>query len=198
MSGAISLREAREQINRVRAQYELAKNKVESEQAELQKGKEVSQDSGRAVCVTQNVSEGIQQHAHSQIAKIVNRCLEAVFGDIYDFTIDFRQSRGRTEAHLLLRSRLSSSDGQEFDPLESVGGGVVDVLGFALRLSALMLSVPKKRRFLALDEPMKMLSREYRPKMRELLEALCREFDIQILMVTHHQDLLSGKIVEIS
>lgn len=174
------------------------KGKVEAEQAELQKLKADSQDSGRAVCVTQKVAEGVQQHAHSQIAKIVNRCLETVFGDVYDFTIDFRQSRGKTEAHLLLKSRQSSSEEAEFDPLESVGGGVVDVLALSLRLSALMLSIPKKRRFLVLDEPMKMLSKEYRPKIRELLEVLCREFDMQILMVTHHQDLLSGKIVEIS
>ena len=101
--------------------------------------------------------------------------------EAYSLEVGFVQRRGKTEAELSLRR----GDVSLGDPLGSAGGGVIDVAGFALRLAALMLSQPARRRLLVLDEPFKHLSREYRPAARELLGRLSAELGVQFLVVTH-------------
>jgi DNA repair exonuclease SbcCD ATPase subunit len=118
--------------------------------------------------------------------------LEAVFDEPYEFKMAFVEKRGRTEVELTFEK-----DGQVVDPLGASGGGVVDVASFALRVAAILLSGPKSRRLLVLDEPFKFLSKMYRPRIRQLLEELAKEMSMQIIMVTHIDELQTGKIVEI-
>ncbi len=147
----------------------------------------------QAQALAQRVAAGVQAAAHSQIAAVVSRCLTAVFGpETYQFKIAFEQKRGRTEARLLL-----TRGGLELDPLDSAGGGVVDVAAFALRLAALVLERPARRRLLCLDEPWKHLSTEYRPALRELVEVLAREMGVQFLLITHSPEFEIGKVVRL-
>jgi DNA repair exonuclease SbcCD ATPase subunit len=116
-----------------------------------------------------------------------------VFGDeAYEFRIITEQKRNRTEARAVF-----VRDGEEFDALSSIGGGVVDVAAFALRVAVILAQDPV-RRLLILDEPMKFVSAEYRPQVRALLETLADELDVQIVLVTHISDLELGKIVRIT
>ncbi len=141
----------------------------------------------------QQVAEEIQSLAHQQIARVVTRCLQTVFGeDAYTFKIAFSKKRGKTEAQLLF-----VRDGMEIEPVDAAGGGVIDLASFSLRLACLMLAVPRKRRLLVLDEPFRHLSSQYRPKVRELLLTISKEFEIQILFITHSRELVCGKVIEV-
>jgi DNA repair exonuclease SbcCD ATPase subunit len=138
------------------------------------------------------VAGEIQSTVCGCVAGVVSRCLEAVFDEPYEFKMEFVERRGRTEVDLKF-----VREGKEVDPVTASGGGVVDVASFALRLAALLLSGPKARRILVLDEPFKFLSRTYRPKIRQLLSDLASELSIQIIMVTHIEELQTGTIVEV-
>ena len=142
--------------------------------------------------IVQDVARNVQQKAHEQIASVVSRCLSSVFGedDAYEFRILFEQKRGRTEAKLVF-----VRDGIDIDPTTAAGGGVIDVAAFALRLACLLLSQPPRRRFLCLDEPFKMLSKQYQPRIRTLLEELSRELNVQIVFTTHNPALQTGKVI---
>lgn len=48
-----------------------------------------------------------------------------------------------------------------------------------------------------MDEPVKMLSRQYTERMGDLLLTLAEEMGIQIVMVTHNEDLQIGKVVRL-
>ena len=150
--------------------------------------------SRQAQKILQAAAEAVQQQAHRRLASVVTRCLKAVFGeeDAYEFRIRFEQKRGKTEAQLLF-----ARDGMEVDPVDAAGGGVIDVAAFALRTACLLLTVPPKRRLLVLDEPFKMLSRTYRARVRQLLITLAEEMSLQIIMVTHSEELIAGKVVEL-
>lgn len=145
-----------------------------------------------ATKVVQQVAETVQAQAHARIAQVVTRCLSAVFEDPYEFRILFEQKRGRTEA------RLVFVDGeQELDPLTAVGGGVVDIAAFALRLAALLLHQPPLRRILIADEPFRFVSAEYRDRVRVLLENLHAELGVQFIIVTHITELETGTVVRL-
>lgn len=139
--------------------------------------------------IVQAIAEAIQQEAHGRIAGVVSRCLAAVFEDPYEFRIVFEQSRGRTEARLVF-----ARDGVEVNPIDSSGGGVVDVAAFALRLSCLMLSRPARRRVVVMDEPFRFVSKAYRPAVAMLLMQLAKELQVQFIIVTHFPELAIGKV----
>ena len=44
---------------------------------------------------------------------------------------------------------------------------------------------------------MKYVSAEYRPAVRSMLEQLSEEMKIQIVMVTHSEELATGKVIEL-
>lgn len=183
----------RKRLNSLKAASDLAIHQVKEEEVALENARQREVDVLQAQGIVQQIAEQVQEKAHRQIASVVTRCLKTVFGeDTYDFKIVFEKKRGKTEARLTF-----IREGQEIDPTEAAGGGVVDVTSFALRLSVLLLTQPPLRRLLVLDEPMKMVSAEYIPAVRGLLLALSQELGIQMIIVTHNKALKIGKVVEL-
>lgn len=142
--------------------------------------------------ILQHLAQAVQQKAHERIAEVVSSCLSTVFDDPYQFKIEFDRKRGRTEANLRFLRR-----GLEADPLTASGGGVVDVAAFALRIACLMLRRPKLSKVVVLDEPFRFISVQYQDNVREMLEGLSKDLGVQMIMITHNENLATGKIVEI-
>lgn len=189
----INTSKLRKKVDGLLADYRYQVRQVRQEQESLMDAKRQVSRVEAAQKIVQGIAETIQEQAHQQIASIVTRCLEAVFGpEAYEFKIAFEQKRGKTEARLLF-----VRDGMEIDPLFAAGGGVIDVAAFALRLACLLLARPQPRKLLVLDEPMKMLSADYHQPMRELLMRLSKELGVQIIMVTHASGLRIGKVIEL-
>jgi len=184
----------RSQINTIKGQYFAAKSLLQSETENLQRVEQEQDYTGQALQIAQSVAQTIQQQAHEKIARVVTACLQTVFCDQeYAFQIRFERKRKKTEAKLLL-----IKDGHEIEnPMEEDSGGVVDVAAFALQLSALMLSKPPVRRLFVMDEPFKYVSIEYRDNIRQMLEKLAKDFDVQFLMVTHIEELMTGKEIQL-
>lgn len=166
---------------------------IEMNQQLLESAKQKEIDADEAQVIVQSVAATVQEQAHAKIASVVSRCLEAVFDEPYQFEIHFERKRGKTEARLVF-----VRNGCEFSPMDSSGGGVLDVAAFALRVACLMLSIPAKRKTIILDEPFKFVSIEYRERIREMIEMLSAEMQIQFIIVTHISEIVCGKIVKIS
>lgn len=179
-------------VNQQAAAMATARTHRHQERAGLAAAKQIRSHLQEALVITQTVAREVQELAHGKIADIVSHSLAAVFEEPYKFKLNFEQKRGRTEAALAFER-----DGQLVDPMEASGGGVVDVAAFALRLSCLLLANPPLRRLLVLDEPLKMLSAEYRPRVRELIERLSKELGVQMVIVTHSPEFLMGQVIEL-
>ena len=189
MSSHIDLRKI---IDARHADHRAAVSALSDAKAEYIAAEDKLADTQDAHAIIQLVAQAVQQEAHSQIASVVSRCMEAVFDSPYEFKIDFDRKRGRTEAALtFVRGDL------EIDPMTGSGGGPIDVASFALRLACLVLSRPPIRKLLVLDEPFRFISRDFRPRARALLEGLSEEMGVQIIQVTHIDELRCGKIVEL-
>lgn len=187
-----STSDIRRRLDDCLAAYRQAKATYLAERDALNGAETALLDSEEAQKVLQLVAQTVQQQAHERIAGVVSRCLSAVFEDPYEFKVLFEQKRGKTEARLVF-----VSNGHEIDPMDASGGGVVDVAAFALRLSCLMLSRPPLRRVLIMDEPMKFVSERYRERVRQMLEGLSKELQVQMIFVTHMPQLRTGKVIEL-
>lgn len=135
----------------------------------------------------------MQQKVHKQVAAVVGKCLKTVYGGVYDFEIEFKQRRGKTEAVLWL-----VKDGERRDPRDD-SGGVRDVAALGLRIAKLLLERPAHRRMLIQDEPFKNIhGKEYQQRAAKLIRSLADEMGIQFLIVTGLDWLKeAGKVVEL-
>jgi len=142
----------------------------------------------------QSASQMIQQQASRQISEVVTRCLAVVFDEPYRFEIRMSPVRGKTSAKLI----FARGEMELTEPIDEVGGGVVDVASFALRLTALIFDRAPGRRVIILDEPFKFVHPpERRPRIVSMLEMLSSEFGVQIIMVTGIDELMVGKVIEL-
>ena len=191
----MNLIETRERVNGLLSDLKVADRACKDGRQKLTEAEDHLTYAEEAQRIVQQVAQEIQQQAHKRIAGVVSRCLETVFAgdDIYGFKIRFDRKRGRTEAALIL-----TKNGNEVeDPLNADSGGVIDVAAFALRTACIVLSKPKLRRFLSLDEPFKFVSEEFRDNVRMLLEGLAKDFKFQYVMVTHEKAYQIGKVIEL-
>lgn len=164
---------------------------INEEKAQVKDSKQLVEDVQAAQKHLQDIAQQLQQSAHKQIAKVVSKCLSAVFKEPYELRIEFEQKRGRTEAKFVYLR-----EGRKINP-RVTSGGVLEVAGLALRLASLILTLPPTRRFLALDEPFRGLSKSNLQKMAVLVETLADDLDVQLLIVTHDPELQAGKVVQL-
>ncbi len=185
----------RESLNKKLAELSHARRRVTDEEKELNKARLHLDACKEAHSIVQSVSQSIQQGVHARMASIVSRCLETVFKeDAYSFGMVFERKRGRTEVTFT----LTKGDVILDDPTREAGGGVVDICAFALRLASLMMSRPKKRKFLCLDEPLRNLNGEiYQDRVGELLMALSKEFKVQMVIASDDDWLRIGKVIDL-
>jgi DNA repair exonuclease SbcCD ATPase subunit len=144
----------------------------------------------------------IQEAAHKTQAELswyindmVSAAIESVFPeDDYQFYLEFVQRRGKTEADLF----LADAKGNKVKPSDAEGGGLVDIVSFALRICLWSLT-KSSRKTIILDEPLKFLSRDLLPKAGELVKTLSERLGLQIIMVSHLDELIdeADKVIEI-
>lgn len=174
-------------------EYNAARLHAKSERRVLADSKKRLADAKTAQLVLQTVAAAVQTKAHAQVSAVVTRCIQTVFPDAgYSFRIKFERKRGKTEAKLVF-----VKCGTEIDPTSADSGGVTQVAAFGLRLAALLLATPRKRKLLVLDEPFSCVSAGHRPRLASLLEALSAEMGVQIILVTHDPELRVGKVIEV-
>ena len=149
-------------------------------QTVLARARQRIEDLSKAREVIMLVGKNTQQALQVRISTIVSLALATVFEDPYEFKVRFEERRNTVECDLLL---VRGED--EFSPLDSVGGGVVDVVSFALRIADWKLR--GGRPVIILDEQFRNVWPAGQPKVSALLQRLSAELELQIILVSHQE-----------
>ena len=180
------------EVERIARSLEHLEETAKELAGDIRKAENQQESAQSAQQILQFVAQAVQQKVHDRISEVVSSCLSTVFDDPYKFKIVFERKRGKTEASLRFQRR-----GLDVDPLTASGGGMVDVAAFALRVACLMLHRPRLSRVVVIDEGFKFVSAQYRENVRKMLEGLAEDLDIQIIQVTHIEELETGKVIEL-
>ena len=108
-----------------------------------------------AQIIIQNVAQKTQQELQYRLSDLCSLALKAVFANPYKLTVEFEIKRGKTECKLSFEK-----NGELFSPMDSSGGGAIDIASMALRIAIWSITSPKTRNTLILDEPFRFLSEE--------------------------------------
>ena len=136
--------------------------------------------------IVKTVGLATQQQLEYHFSDIVTSALQAVFPDPYSLSVKFVERRGKTECDLGFER-----DEVVIDPISASGGGAIDVAGFALRVAAWSMQHPKSRPILILDEPFRYLSTDLQEKAGGMLHEISSRLGIQMIIVTHEEELIS-------
>ena len=173
-----------EKINKARAKATLLQEKYANATTLLTDLQARSLALEEAQVFLQGVAKETQEQIRFNIEDIVNTCLDAVFPSMYQFRIVFEVKRGKTEARMVLL------DGdKELDAMSANGGGLIQILSFALRVALLVIS--KNRKILIFDEPFVAVSADLEARAYEIMQKISKELEIQIIMVTHREAAIS-------
>lgn len=140
----------------------------------------------RAQVLLQNTASETQNQLRVHLEDIVNTGLETCFPESYTAHIDFLNKRGKIECDIYLKDY----SGNRVDPLEDNGGGLADIVSFSLRMAC--WAIGNTDNVIILDEPFKFLSKELRPLAGNLLKDLSSKLGIQIIMVTHDEEMIAA------
>jgi len=140
----------------------------------------------KARAILQEAAEQTEQLIEKQINILVSSALSAIFRkSAYKFIAKFIKKRNKTECVL----SLQDNNGNIYDkPVDSCGGGALDVVSFALRIA--FWCIHKNNNVIILDEPFKNLSSNLLPRAGKLLEKLSEKLNLQFIIITHLDELI--------
>ena len=103
-------------------------------------------------------SEYSREQAKIQIENLVSRCLSYIFEKEMNFKIEIKIKNNNPSAKFFIEEELDI-DGEiksfTYDIVDARGGGVVDIVSLALRISFIMLYENSLANIIVLDEPCK-------------------------------------------
>lgn len=160
------------------------KNKIEAELKQLEKEREII-DKARIFLL--ELGEIQRKETKEKIENMVTEALQFILQEEIFFEIEQEEKRGKISTEFYIRT---IKDGVETKTLiEDVrGDGIFDVVTLVLNIAILIL-LKKENTFIVLDEPCKQLSRGYIQRVGEFLKDISQTYNIQIIMITHIQEL---------
>lgn len=142
----------------------------------------------KAQAIVQSVAKSTQSALQISLSELCSVAMKSVFDNAYQLHVEFVERRGKTECDISFMR-----DGEKVDPLTSAGGGAVDIAALTLRLSLWGLMSRRTASVFVFDEPLKWLKGDELPQRgARLLSFLSEELGIQIIMVSHDDDLIEA------
>jgi DNA repair ATPase RecN len=146
----------------------------------------------RTVILLQHASEVAREKMKNHFEEIVTLALKSVYDKNMSFEIEFTIERGNVNAEFYVKTKFQDVE-IKVPPIETKGGGVVDIVCFALRIAMLELYQPREdvAGAVVLDEPFKWLDSSRDTRAAEFLSMLTKKLNRQLIINTHQTVLAS-------
>lgn len=134
----------------------------------------------------QKLSEERREAACNLFTDLGTEALKYSLGHQYEMVIEMKPIRNKPNALIWIKD---TETGILTDPMDENGGGLVDIISMALRWVMLINLDQNNDGPIIMDEPFKMVSKEFVPLVTNFIKKLSEEFDRQVIMVTHNEHL---------
>jgi DNA repair ATPase RecN len=169
----------RSRINQAQGQKSLLLKQLDTKSKECDSLRELQKTQELVQVLIQTTAQETQDQLKIHTKDLVQALLDICFPE-YEFCMEFVLKRGRTECDIFV-----DKDNERMDPMQSNGGGLVDIIALGLRIACLSLS--DNDRVLILDEPLRFLSSNIKPTVAQVLKEMTGKLGIQVIMVTHDE-----------
>lgn len=176
------LHSVREYVDSCKKDKSYAERKKKEAEENLNRTKLRAEAIEKARVLIQLAAQKTQQNLIYHISAPVTAAIRSVLPDNINYIARIETRRNKTECDLLFEE-----DGNEYKPLKGSGFGAVNVAAFVERIC--FWSLKKNRKSFLLDEPFRDVSPDFQYKVSNMVKELCTRLGIQILMVSHAEDI---------
>lgn len=175
----------KEKLDRKKFLLDDRKQEVQKLEKELSIIEKELSDHERVRIIFKQAALLTQNSLSTHIGAIVTRTIASVFfeKDI-EFKAEFVERRNKTECDLYI-----VENEERYDLLDDRGHGMADIASMALRVA--YISLDNCDNVLIMDEPFRNLDADRQPYASKLISELSKELDMQFIISTHIQDLIS-------
>jgi DNA repair exonuclease SbcCD ATPase subunit len=132
------------------------------------------------------VAKAAQENLKTQIEELVTSCLQSVFQNRdFQFKLNFQIKRNKMEC---VPTVIEGT--REMSPEHEMGGGVLDIISFAMRIIMWNMQHNRTRPFLMLDEPLRFCGNLIGHGC-EMIKQISKGLGTQILIITHSDELIN-------
>lgn len=176
----MNLTQIRYKLEQAKGRKAEVEKKLTSAKTDLKEFKKQKAYADKAKIIIREVALETQQRIEQSLSELVSMALADIFPDPYRLKVSFEEKRGKTECQLYFEK-----EGNLYDPMDSVGGGPVDVASFVLRVCAWALQKPQARPVIIADEPFRFMAADLRDAVGQMLKGLSK--NIQFIIITHDE-----------
>ena len=176
----------RQQINKKKTEKELLEQQLLSRKKEIEGKKAQTEKVIKARWVLSEVARLTQEKFKGYVESLVTMAIRSIFDRPYEFLVDFEIKRNKSECYL----KVKEGDWEPYVPKDEQGGGIIDIISFALRVVLWSLQKPRSRNVIILDEPMKNMG-DLIFLGGQMLREISHRLGFQLLIVTHEKELVS-------
>ena len=132
--------------------------------------------------VLKTIGESQREKTIGVFERVITLALKEIFDSTYSFKIEVVSDKRVSTKFKLIQGDM------ELDLLTAVGGGIINVVSFVLKVLILASVRPKRQQVMYLDEQFNNVSADYRPKVAKLLKSFSEQLGIQFTIITHQQE----------
>lgn len=140
----------------------------------------------KASLFLQSLSDQARLHVLGKISQIVTDALQTVKDKNLEFTMQLVTERNQPTLNIGILDKLT---GQTYSILDSMGGGIADIVCICLRVALLCKWQPSLSRVLILDEAGKHISVVDQELLATFISKLSTALNIQFIWITHSEIL---------
>jgi len=174
-----------------RAEQRMLDERLAAVESDIEKQTKTRDTASKAKWVVSEVVRLTQDNVKAYIEELVTMALVAVFERDYKFIADFSMRDNRSQCVL----KVQEGDWEPYIPKDDQGGGILDIISFALRVVLWSLEDPPSENFFYLDEPMKFVgsgTSEEVERAVEMLREVSEKLGIQLIINTHEAALAAA------
>jgi len=140
----------------------------------------------KASLFLQSLSDTTRIQVLDRISGIVSECLQVVKDPNLEFKMVLQTKANQPVLEMYVRDRTTD---QLYDAVQSMGGGLCDLISLSLRTALLVKWSPSLSRILILDEVGKHISVKDQELLSEFVSKLSKALGIQFIWISHSEVL---------
>jgi DNA repair exonuclease SbcCD ATPase subunit len=174
------------EFDKLCSDLESAKNNAEKETAKAEKRIELIDDRREkcdtAVIILKDFLGTVTKEVIELFENTVTAGLQEIFNETYQFKMEIETQRNRK----ICRYMIKHSGCKNFVEINSQGSALKEVISVIIRVILVSLDTTVAN-VLVLDEPFGGAENSRKESIAEFLQKVCKEFNVQIIMVTHSE-----------
>ncbi len=178
----MALKEVEDRLNRTLYQIDANIDLLRRTQCDLETCTDQMNSLTLAGNLLKTIGETQREKTISTFERVVTLALKEIFDSEYVFKIEVVADKRVSTKFKLVKGT------EEMELLNAVGGGIINVVSFVLKVLILASVRPKRQQIMFIDEAFNNVSADYRPRVAKLLKSFSEQLGIQFTLITHQKE----------